>query len=218
MNQHPSQQTNIDFLVPDHIIDHCAFDRLTIDIKLSGTSAVDDYPMARIKVNSKTIFDGVVENKEELSFETSLDLMNDNLVLLEIEYYGKKKHHTTVNNADRTIQENQMIELSDLIINDVDVIKTNILYSIGQYEMFLTDEKREYFINNGYDTGPTHSRQMFENGKWKIDIPVPVLTGFCKIASFQDPHEKWPNPELMQELFDRIKNIRNLEAKLNELP
>lgn len=216
MNQHPSQQTSIDFLVPDQIIDYCSFDRFTMDIKLIGIPADEDHPMACIRVSDKIIFDGVIEQEENLSFETSLDLMNSDSVVLEVEYYGKEDRHTVVDQNGH-IKENQMIELDKLAINDVDVIKTNILYSIGQYEMNLPEHKRQHFIDNGYEVGPTHSRQMFENGKWTINVPVPVLTGFCKITSVQDPHEKWPDPELMQEIFNRIKNIRELELKLDEL-
>ena len=217
MNQHSSQQTNLDFLVPNHIIDHCRFDRFTLDLRLIGTLAVGDSPTVRIKVQNKIIFDGPIDSSEELSFKTSIDLLNVNEVPVEIEYYGKNFKHTTVDQQGNII-ENQMVKLDKIVINDIDLIKTKIIYELGNYTFVLDSEKEKYYREHNLSIEPNHSLEMAENGKWKLIVPVPVLTGFCKIKSFQDPHEKWPDPELMEELFNRIKRVRNLKSKLNELP
>ena len=45
---------------------------------------------------------------------------------------------------------------------------------------------------------------MYENGYWQLDLKMPLLTHLVQLATVQDKHEKWPDDELLEILYDKI--------------
>ena len=198
-------------LVPGDIIEYCRLDRLDLDINLVGQSASGDAPRCRILIMNEVCYDGRVNGNVNLRFEKSVREIDQADIVIEL--YGKEDRHT-ITNEHGDILENQMLRIDSLVLNDIDLIRSNILWNVGNYTMDLNEQKKAYFIEHGYDVGPTHSLDMYENGKWIIKLETPITSGFCKIKGFQDPTEKWPDPELMEEMLARITNIRKMEKEL----
>ena len=130
---------------------------------------------------------------------------------LKIEYYGKN-NEDTVTGADGNIIENQSLEIKKILVNGVDIVADNLYTRLGSYNMFLDDQKRQYYQAHGYSIGPSHSLHMFENGCWQLDFDMPILQNLVKLNTHQQAHEKWPDPELLLEIYSAINTIKGLNT------
>lgn len=215
MPLHKSQQTNLDYLLDPSIIEYCKFDRFNLKLRLSATAVDQRWPSINIWMNDKLITDLVVTNgSSEFEYNTIVDACQDQIVL-EIEYHGKTNDDTVADPTGKIVQ-NQSVTIEQILVNNVDIIETNIIYQLGNYTAELSQEKREYYIKHGYSIEPSQVLTMYENGRWKLKMSVPVLTGFVKMITKQESHEKWPDSELLNNIIDTVKNIKNLERKIKE--
>jgi hypothetical protein len=214
MKLHKSQQTDLDFLMPLEILDLCQFDRFDLDLELVGVSANGRNPSVKIWIDNQLVADQLIHSVTHFKFNKILDLTTDR-INIRIEYYNKTDADTIVD-SDGNITETQSLTLSRITINGVDIIKSNLIYRLGNYTMNLSPEKYKYYTNHGFNTGPTHSLGMYENGAWNLNMKIPILTNFVRLESFQELHEKWPNPELLMAIFNLISEIRTLEKTINE--
>jgi hypothetical protein len=214
MSLHHSQQTNLDHLLPEGITDYCRFDRFDFQLELSSTSAEGRWPTVNVWIDGKLAHSSKVIKQHEYTYSEILDMSLDAKVL-EIEYADKTNQDTTTD-ADGEILENQSLTIKQLIVNGIDLIQNQTLYRLGDYTMYLPPEKRAYYIEHGYSVEPTHSLTMFENGKWRITMPLPITTNIVKLKAVQELHEKWPDPELLNAIVDTVNNIRRLEKLIKE--
>lgn len=215
MPLHRSQQTNLDYLLDPDIIDYCQFDRFDLKLTLTATDADRRWPGIRIWVDGQVIADQqIADGIFEFEYAQKVD-MNCNNKVLEIEYYGKTDQDTITDTTGNIVQ-NQSVTIERLLINDIDIIENDTMYQLGNYTAELSPEKRAYYIEHGYSVEPTHSLTMYENGRWRLTIPLPVLTAIVKLKAKQETHEKWPDPDLLNAIVDTVNNIRSLEQKLKE--
>jgi hypothetical protein len=212
MNQSNLIQSNLDVLIPANILESCQLDRFDMTIIFRAAAVEGRWPRVRITVGDQQVIDKEINDQEEIKFSTRLDL-SDYHFDIKIEYYGKTNKDTKL--ISGKISENQYVEIEKFIINDIDIIATNIIYSLGHYHMLLPKEKFEYFKLHGHETGPTHSLSMFENGYWLLVMRAPILTQFVKFKSKNEKHViHWPNNELLNEIYDTILYIRKLEKQI----
>ena len=214
MPLHQTQQTNLDYLLPDNIVDYCRFDKFDFKISLLATPAQDRWPEVKIWLDDKLLQSSYVNGQYEYSYSEILDMLLEAKVL-EIEYAGKTAADTITDEHDNIV-ENQSLTIEQIVVNGIDLIQNQTLYRLGDYTMDLSPEKRAYYIKHGYSITPTHSLTMFENGKWSINIPIPITTSIVKLKAVQACHEKWPDPDLLNAIVDTVNNIRCLEGLLKE--
>jgi hypothetical protein len=171
------------------------------------------WPNIRIWLDGQLILNQSVQNGQlEFDYKGRVDMQKDQVVL-EIEYYGKTDNDTCVNDHGQIVQ-NQSVTIENLLINNVDVVENRIIYLLGNYTAELSTEKLAYYIKHGYHVGPSHSLAMHENGRWRLAIKLPILTNFIRMVSPQEAHEKWPDPELLNNIITTASNIRKLEQQI----
>lgn len=200
---------NLDFLIPDHIIDQCKLNHFNLLIALEGAPAQSRYPNVKVRINNNVIYDAPAAGYVEVLFDA---VENINGYQVIIEYHSKTNNDTVVNNQGHIV-ENQHVKIVKIVVNEVDIIPSQIIYNLGNYTKNLTREQKEYYLEHGYDVGPTHSLEMYENGQWTLDFKMPVLPEFIKLKKPHIEHENaWFN-DLNHKIYNTINNIRTLEKQ-----
>ena len=199
--------------VPKEVLDLCQLDKFDLQLHLKGSACQGRFPIVDVLVEDEVIFSGPVEN-ETISFSSKMTDCDN--VKIDIRYKEKLPTDTEVDDQGNII-ENQAVHIEEIVINNVNLIESEVIYQLGQYEMFLEPEKKEYYISHGFDIGPSHSLEMAENGVWSLTIPVPVLGGLCKLVTQTELLEEWDKYSLINRMYEKIKNIRRLEKKINEI-
>lgn len=201
-------------LIPKQITDLLNLDQVELDITLLGKSASGKYPKSRILINDVLIFDGTVIDYQTVNFSARFteDISS---IQVKIEHYDKDDN-AAVKDSDGNLIENQCITLQSVFANGVDIVKNQMIYNLGYYYQNLSAEKKEYFLANGIDTGPTHSLSMHEDGYWLLEFKMPIMTNLIKMVSRYEDHEKWPNVELMDQYYHRIKRLENTNDPANK--
>ena len=131
-------------------------------------------------------------------------------VILKIEYLDKTSDHTVVDESGQII-ENQSLNIDSLFINNVDVVKTQIIYKLGVYTRILSESTLQYFRDHGIDYGPSHSLTMTENGSWDINLTFPVTKQIIELTAIRKKHELWLDDDILSEINDTINQIRNAQ-------
>ena len=203
-----NDQSYLDYLIPSEILEKINSKKLAVQIKFNAVSAQARWPMVRVWVNNQLVADQPIVTGNCITFDTDII---DSQAQLKIEYY-KKTNNDTITDATGQMVENQSLEIKQLLINDVDIIANNLYTRLGHYYMLLDNQKKEYYQTHGYNTEPSHSLHMFENGYWQLDFDMPILQNLVQLNTQQQAHEKWPDPELLLEIYSTINTIKELEA------
>ena len=204
---------NLDFLIPDEIISLLQTNRFDLEITLIPFKINNRYPKIKITVDNQILVDKELIQEETFYYSADFDV--DKNIKVDIQFYGKNNNDTSVSPAGE-ILENQGIRISKVIVNNVDIIGSKIIYNLGNYCFNLSAEKFEYYKLHGHETGPTHSLSMFENGYWRLDFKMPVLQQFTKFRSAHEKHVKsWPDNYVYNDIYNTVLNIRRLEKLTN---
>jgi hypothetical protein len=196
-----------DYLIPDHIVPKMNLDLVQIQVNLIATPANGHWPSAQILIDDLLIWTGNIIEKQCIDYVRN-DIQGKNLSL-KIEFLNKIPDHTKVD-IDGKIIENTSITIDSLLVNQVDIVKCNLIYQLGNYQMSLDDEKQQYYIDHGFNVGPSHSLGMYENGIWLLNFDLPVLPNLCSLMTRHAQHEKWPDEYLMNTIYDGILKVENL--------
>jgi hypothetical protein len=92
--------------------------------------------------------------------------------------------HKLKMNGDKVVLRMDCASVYELTINDVDMITCGLAYR---------------FVD-----GPE-----FHNGKFTMELPIPILPGFIKLVSPIETHGLWPNPNLKDSILQNIELLRN---------
>jgi hypothetical protein len=217
----PHLSSEIDYLIPNDIIDACRLDRFDIEIELYGAPSMDQYPQVRVWVDNEVIWDNQIIKNQTIKFSHKLNIQNKS-VLLKIEYHNKNDITGTNINSQGQIIENQSVSIKKIVVNDSDIIKNNTVYAFGHYYPKLSETKIKHFVENGYSIDPSHSLDMFENGEWRLQFGIPVNQSIAKVISPQYTEKiKWPDHDFLVKIIKKCDRIRQLEQlkkiKLNNL-
>jgi len=193
-------------LIPQNILDAMALDLFQLRIDLISTSAGGLWPEIQVCIDEQPIWSGYVSQTQRVEYSTT-GRRNQTLILT-IKLMNKTNDHTKINeNGD--IIENTSVTIHSLQVNQVELIATNLIQKFGDYQMMLDDEKMQYFIKQGYNTGSSHSTTMYENGHWALKFEFPILPYLCSKTTQHEPHEKWPDDKLMQVLYNKILELEH---------
>jgi hypothetical protein len=203
---------NLDFLIPEDIFAQCKLNHFNLKIGLQGNPAQSRYPNVRVTVNDTVIYDAPIVDYVEVPFDAVED-STDYQVL--IEYHSKTNNDTVVDNQGHIV-ENQHVKIVKMVVNEVDIIPSQIIYNLGNYTKNLTKEQREYYLEHGYDVGPTHSLELYENGQWTLDFKMPVLPEFIKLKKTHIKHESPWVDNITHKIYDTINNIRTIQKKIKK--
>ena len=198
---------NLDRLIPNQILNLMKLKRFDFELSLSATPCNDRWPMVKVTIDKEVVFDGTIVNHQWVSYRNEFDNISNLEVL--IEYYNKQDYDTTVDSAGQIV-ENQSVTITELTINEIRLVKTQIIYKLGMFYQNLSTAKQQYFVDHGIDTGPSHTLCLYENGMWVLKFQLPVMQQFVKFKSSQAPSEQWPNPGLLSEIHTLIQDIRRL--------
>lgn len=200
---------NLDNLIPHRIIDLCDFTRLDVDITVKATCAGDKWPRMQIWIDDQLIQDTVVVQQTRCQLTHRLSDQQTSTSVKVI--YLNKTNADTVVDANGQILENMTLEITGLIINDVDLLANNLVYTFGHYVMNLSDDQRAYFEEHGINAAPSHSLFMSENGQWCWQLPVPVMSAFVSRMSPYEKHERWLDSDLYQKIYTKIQDVLQLQ-------
>jgi hypothetical protein len=179
---------------------------------LEGFPAQTKYPMAQVSINGDVIYNAPVVDYVEIPFISTEKVNNYQII---IKYYNKQPDDIVVNNQEQII-ENQQIKIKKMMVNSVDIIQTYIINNLGNYTKTLTKIQQEYYLKHGYDTGPSQSLDMYDNGQWTMDFKMPVLAEFIQLRKHHIEYERpWFN-DLNYQIYNTINNIRALEKKIDK--
>lgn len=202
----------MDHLIPSEILEICGFDRIDLRLDLSGQSCQAQWPCIDVVVDGQLRASTHADPK--LCWQDLWTTQRDSLHV-KICYHGKTHDHTRVDDQGNIV-ENQCVTIDRLCVNGVDLVSTGLIYRFGEYRMELADDKLQYYQQHGFDTGPSHSLTMWENGTWEIEIPVPVLPAMIRYQSRYQPHEKWMDEDIYQQVHRCVLDIQELERKIKE--
>jgi hypothetical protein len=200
---------NLDFLIPSEIIEQCKLDYFNLVLRVQGIPAQTLYPKVKVTVNNTVIYNAPVIDYVEIPFCSSEKV---DKYQVTIEYHDKTANDTVVDEQGN-ILENQHVKIKKLVVNGIDIISTQIIYNLGNYTKNLTNDQQEYYLKHGYEVGPTHSLEMYENGQWTLDFKMPVLSEFIKLKKPYIEHERRWVDDLNHQIYRTINNIRTLEKK-----
>jgi hypothetical protein len=204
----------LDRLIPAHILEQCKLDRVEFEIELEGHAARDRWPEVELYFDNQLLIKDTVKESWKWSHNQGIDQGLD--LFFQIRYSNKGANDTVVNDLGEIV-ENQGLVIKSLIVNGVNLVQSNLIYTLGQYHMDLDPFKREYFIAHGFDVGPTHSLRMFENGHWDLSFKTPINTQLCSLKSHMNEYDRPFEKDILQKLYDKFLGVRELQTQIQQL-
>lgn len=198
---------NLDHLIPESIVQLMQLNRFDFVLDLMASPCNNRWPKVKVTIGTELVFDDYVIGSQQVKYNRNFNNINDLSVF--IEYYNKQDDDTLLD-ASGQISENQSVIISGLIVNGIDLIKTQIIYNLGMFYQNLSAEKQQYYVDNGFNVGPSHTLHLCENGIWRLKFQFPVMQQFVKHKAVQLSSEQWPNPGLLSEIYTLIQDIRKL--------
>lgn len=174
---------------------------LNLIITLSAKDCDQRWPMCRISVDDELIFDSKIVSTQHIEFSKRF---KDDVTIssLKIEMYGKTDKDTKID-SNGNIIDNQMMQIADLKLNGVDILKNNLIYR-GKFIMKLDDNKITLFKNNNIPT-ENHDYHFYENGVWTLQIGLPVLTYIINSIKQTETFEKIPYDDTMIAIIQKLE-------------
>lgn len=205
--------SKLDYLIPNEIIKACQLDQFDLNLTVTGTPSFQIYPKMRVWIDDNIMWDGSVVNQQSIPISHKLDITRQSVVV-RIEYYNKDEIKGTCVNEEGKVVENQSLAIDKFLLNSVDLVSNNSIYNFGYYYMKLSDSKCKYFKEHGYNIGPNHSLNMFENGEWKLTFGIPITRSIAKVVSPQRTTTKWPDNDLLIDIINTCDRINQLQERL----
>lgn len=178
---------------------------------MTGKAAQNRWPRVKINLNETTVDDFAIVESKKVEYEITVDIVQE-YCTINVIYYNKTDQDTVVDHAGQ-ILENQNITVDSVCVNGVDLVKTKLIYQdIGAYHMDISSSKKQYFIDNGINIEPSQSLSMSENGTWAIKLGVPVLSFLSQKQQRLELAEKQNHQPILEEIHQKILDIRNFQA------
>lgn len=155
------------------------------------------------------LFNGQIYQSQDINYTGQTTSAQSN-VTIKILYYNKLDNDTVVDD-NGVIIENQSVSINQFKINNVDIIKTGLIHTLGNCQMQLSPAKLEYFTNNNISTEPTTNTYMSENSVWTINLELPILSFFTKKFDYQELWEKTNITELTNDIYERFLICNNIK-------
>lgn len=181
-------------------------------LTLEGKAANCAWPAIQIKVGGEEIFSGEVVNDIVVSGTVETEEKFDIL----IDYQNKKDHDTVVDD-NGNILENQLIEIKEISVNGIELVRSGLIYrGIGCYNMTLTPYKKEQLELHNQSTAASCNLVMTENGTWKISLEHPTHTFLTRCWTEPEQEARIGLHSVFDEIYDCVERCLELEKKINE--
>ena len=135
-----------------------------IKINLSANTWEDRYPGARMYINKELIFDGLISQPEEISWNG--ELLEDNHSIV-IEMYNKQDGDTVLDDNGNILKD-VILNIDNISIDDIELeqlLHTNsVYYPQSEYAPGIVKE----CVNLGW------------NGRWELKFSVPTYLWFLE--------------------------------------
>lgn len=192
---------NLNNLLSAEIKEKLRRKNLNLILALSAKDCDGRWPRCRVLINDKIIFDDEVQANTNILFNNEFDTV-DTTAIIAIHRYGKTIDDIKID-TDGNIIDNQMLQITKLILNGVDIMKNNMIYQ-GKFIMHLSDEQVKYFKNNDIPA-ENHDYHFYENGKWTLQIGLPVLTYIINSIKQTETFEKIPYDDIMMAIIKKLE-------------
>lgn len=192
---------NLDSLLSSEIKDKLRKKDLSLSLTISSIDCEGRWPHCRVLIDNKSIFEGEIKNTQTVTFNTEFNITDTNFTL-SIERYGKTDKDTKIDSKGNIIS-NQMMQIADLKLNGVDILKNNLIYR-GKFIMKLDDNKITFFKNNNIPT-ENYDYHFYENGIWTLQIGLPVLTYIINNTKQTETFEKLPYDDIMMAIIQKLE-------------
>lgn len=200
---------NLENLIPKEIEHLLDLDLVQVTIVLKGTSANSEWPCVKIWCNDQLVDIITVIDTDTFFFNRRLTTPE---CVIKIEYANKKDHHVVFDNQFNII-ENQTVTIESIIINGVDLMYNGLISRVGQHTMNLTQQQLDYYLEHNLSFAPNLNLTMYENGQWILKFPMPILNYLISLSVAQESWEKWPDTELLEEIYQLILQIEEESSK-----
>jgi hypothetical protein len=192
--------TNLDHLLPKEILEKVNSKSLELSLSLHGVDCLESWPKCRVLVNDLEIFDGIVTDQQIIKYSKVFS-SNEQSVTIKIIRYGKTDTDTKIT-SDGTIINNQILSISDLILNGINAIENNLIYK-GIFNMQLLPNKQEYFLKNNIKT-QINDFHFYENGVWELYLELPILTYIINTRKKLETYETIGYKQIMLDIINKI--------------
>lgn len=182
---------------------------IDLEFALRGESAQGRWPCVKLSVDGHVLHQGPVDGLCTFKYSSRSQLEQKSCII-KVEYYNKSNNDTCVD-SNGSIVENQCVHIESIVVNGVDVVKTNAIHNIGSYTMNLDLEKYNYFLKNNIQVSPTTSTHMFENGVWQIDLKLPLLSFLTGLQSYTEPWEQVYVNKIVEALYQQYLVCKDAE-------
>jgi hypothetical protein len=204
---------NLDYLIPSEILTLISDQEITVELTLQGSPCQDRWPRAQLLVDNTVVFDDLIKENTVITHKgfTSGEGCKMSLIYLD------KTDVDTIVDENGTIEQNQRIEIVKWVINNMDIVKNNVIHSgIGCYTPNLSPEKYKYFIEHNHSVLPTTSLDMAENGEWNLDIKTPVSAFLLDKLHGEIPlHQQFDLESIIVDVYETALVCENL-TKIKE--
>ena len=192
---------NLNNLLSAEISEKLRKKNLEISLTLSAKDCDGRWPRCQVLINDKIIFDDEIKKTADIVYKNNFDY-DDNHVNFVINRYGKTDSDTKID-TNGNIIDNQMMEITKLMLNGIDIIKNNLIYQ-AKFVMDLSDNQLKYFKNNNIPS-ENHDYHFYENGQWTLQIGLPVLTYIINITKTTETFEQIPYSDVMNEIIEKLE-------------
>lgn len=190
-----------------------SLDLIDVCVVVQGVECQQRWPKLKVSVDSHDVYCGTIAGMQKIKHQCRAT-PNQQTCVIDIEYMDKSDSDTQVD-SQGNILSNQSVLLVELWINGVDIIKSGLIHqNIGQYTMNLSAQKQQYFVDHNIDIRSTTNTHMFENGRWQIELALPLLTTLTSKHNFVEPWEKVDLTSIVDDLYQQLKVCQNLEHQL----
>lgn len=192
---------NLNKLLPPELIEKLGQKDLELKLTLSAKDCENRWPKCQVFINDEMIFNDQVKNTVEILYKNHFTDA-DKQVNFTINRYGKTDSDTKIG-KDGNIIANQMLEITSLMLNGIDIIKNNLIYQ-AKFVMDLSPNQVKYFESNNipFENQDYH---FYENGKWTLQIGLPVLTYIINITKTTETFEQIPYSDVMKEIIEKLE-------------
>lgn len=170
-------------------------------LQLSAKDCDGRWPKCKVLINDKIIFDGEVQKNTDILFKDEFDI-DDSILILTIDRYGKTDNDTKIDKNGNII-DNQMVKITKLLLNEIDIMKNNLIYQ-GKFIMNLSNTQLKYFTKNNLPI-ENHDYHFYENGVWTLQIGLPVLTYIINTRKKIETFEKISYTDIMTKIVQKLE-------------
>lgn len=192
--------------IPPDIVSLMPNGQVIMSLELTARDCNGRWPNAEVLLGDYSIYCGpIIKSKIIVA---NLEVVDTSTKLI-IRIHGKTNNDTVTDEYGNILQ-NQSAHLSQLTLNDVDIVKDGaikhkVAYK-GVFQMLVDAEKMNFFNKNNISTEVT-DYNFYENGTWTLPLDLPILTGLVRAVATTEAYEKIDYHSTISDIINKINNF-----------